>query len=1054
MIRALMQFFIRYSVATYVVILAFFLFGLIGVNSLSSSFFPLVPSEIININIVYPGASPGEIEEGVVLKIEDNLRGLIGIDRVSSVSSENSARITIEIEKSADIDVVLADVKNAVDRVPNFPGGMEPPIVAKRENIQEAISFSLSGKSSVDLRELKLEARKIEDELREIKGISQVSLRGFPNEEIEIALQEDRMRAFQLSFREVANAISSSNILTTGGKIKTADEELLIRANAKHYYAAELENLVIRGSTSGHLIRLKDIAVLREKWEENPDRVYYNGQPAIDFGVSATNNEDLIANAEACVAYIEKYNAENPSFGLYVTRDASITLIQRTELLSKNGLIGIFLVVLFLSFFLRPSLAFWVAFGLPISFLGMFIILPHVGVTINVLSLFGMIIVIGILVDDGIVISENIYHHYEKGKSPIRAAIDGTMEVIPAVLSAILTTIIAFSTFYFLDGRVGNFFSEVSTVVILTLAISLIEALLILPSHLSHSNALKKGGSRFKFNEWGDRFMNFMKEKLYAPSFAYVLRHPYVGFSILIALFMITIGAMQGGILKSTFFPAIASDRVNINLVMPQGTNEKITHEIISKIEADVWQVNEEWREKQTGGKDIVVNTVGQIGPGTANGSVQVNLLPGEERDFTAHEIAAAIREKVGFIPGVEQLNFGSNTNFGGLPVSISLLGHDLRELKTAKQKLKSEMMQHPKLKDVSDNDPAGPKEVEIQLRDVAYQMGFTLQSVMSQVRSGFFGLQAQRFQRGRDEIRVYVRYERDGRNSLDDLDQMELVAPMGQRVRFGDIADYQIRRGDITINHLDGKREILVQADMISSKESAIEILDELKEGPVAEILREYPSVSAVYEGQNREAEKMQRSASKALPVILFLIYMVIAFTFRSYSQPLLLLVMVPFSLIGVAWGHYIHNFPINILSMLGIIALIGIIVNDGLVLISKYNGYIKQGQSFFEALYNAGLSRFRAIFLTTITTVAGLGPLIFETSRQAQFLIPMAISIAYGIAIATFLTLYLLPLLLLMVNNLKYWAYWLYHDKKRPRVEFERAYKEWKNDQNTKYE
>jgi len=1051
--KNLIAFFIKYPVATNVLILGFFVFGYLGLGNMKSSFFPLVPSELINIQISYFGAAPNEIEEGIVLKIEDNLKGLVGIERVTSISSENAATITVDIDKGFDIDAILADVKNAVDRVPNFPSAMEPPVVSKVENIQQAISFTLSGKD-MDLRTLKKVARNIEDEIRNLPGISQLELSGFPNEEIEIAVQDQQLKAYNLSFDQVAAAVSQTNLLATGGSIKTTQEEFLIRANNKYYEAINFENIVLRADAAGNVIYLKDVATIRDRWEENPDRIYFNGDPAISFTVSATNNEDLITNADSILAYMDAYNASSANAQLNVSRDSSVTLKQRTKLLQENGMIGIFLVLLLLSIFLKPTLALWVAFGLPISFLGMFIFAPYCGVTINVLSLFAMIIVIGILVDDGIVIAENIYNEYEKGKSPIQAAIDGTMDVLPAILSAILTTILAFSTFFFLDSRVGDFFGEVASVVVLTLGISLIEALLILPAHLAHSNALKKGGSSFVINEFGDKVLKWIRTNLYAPSLRFVINNRIFGFAIPIALLMITIGAIQGGVIRFTFFPSIASDVIVVNLKMPQGTNEQITNDIIQSIEDKVWASSEELKEQQTGNIDVVRNTLRRIGPGSSNASITINLLPGEERDLSADVISNDIRERVGFIPGVERLTFGANTNFGGRPVAISLTGNNITELKAAKTELKAKLKTLSQLKDISDNDPLGIKEIKLKLKPNAYMLGFTLQSLMSQVRSGFFGRQAQRFQRGRDEIRVYVRYETDGRNSITDLSNMEVLTPNGVRVPLSEIATYEIARGEVAINHLNGRREIEVSADLVNNKDSAPDILANIRAEFMPTLLTKYPSVSPLYEGQNREAGKFQVSAKKVAPVILMLIFAVIAFTFRSYVQPFLILAMVPFSLIGVGWGHEFHDFPINILSFLGIIALIGIMVNDGLVLIVKYNSFIKEGYSFEKAIYTAGLSRFRAIFLTSLTTIAGLAPLIFETSFQAQFLIPMAISIAYGIGIATFLTLYMLPLMLYLSNDIKYLWSWFYNGKRPQRHELEGAYKERENLKEFDYE
>lgn len=1044
--------FIKYPVLANIVILGFFVFGVVGMYSLKSSYFPLNESRNVSINVSYPGASPQEMEEGIVLKIEDNLRGLIGIDRFTSTSSENSATVMVEILKGEDIDAVLADIKNAVDKVPSFPVGMEPPVISKEIFRTEAVSFVVSG-DNVPLLSLKGIAREVETDLRAIDGISQVEVSGYPAEEIEIAVDEEKLKAYNLTFQEVANAVASTNILVTGGSIKTAHEEYLIRVNNRVYHGSELDHIIVKAEESGNKIRLRDLAVVRDRWSETPNRSYFNGKPSVRIQVNTTNSEDLIDVADKTKEYIETYNATHDNVQLSITRDASIVIVQRTELLIRNGIQGMALVMFFLALFLKPRLAFWVAFGLPISFLGMFIFAGQMGVTINVLSLFGMIIVIGILVDDGIVIAENIYDQHQKGKSPVRAAIDGTMEVLPAITSAILTTLVAFSTFFFLDGRIGEFFSEVAVIVILTLGISLIEALIILPAHVAHSKAITSKQKSYWFNIYADRLMGWMRDRLYAPFLKFFIKNKFLGFAIPITLLLLTIGAMGGGIIRFTFFPNVASDRVSIILRMPQGTHEAITDSIISEIEKAAWKVNEDFTARQAGNKNVIENITKRIGPGSSAASLFINLLPGEERDFPSFAISTAINEEVGNLPEVESIEFGSGSNFGGNPISVSLLSNDIDELKAAKQFLKSNLLKNSLLKDITDNDPAGIKEIKITLKESAYAMGFQLNNVISQVRSGFFGNQAQRFQRRRDEIRVWVRYEKEQRSSIKNLDDMRIASPTGERVPLREIADYEIQRGEIAINHLDGKREIRVDGDLKDPNNSATEIMTDIKTEMLPLMKEQFPNVTAVFEGQNREANKTTDSAATILPIIVFLIFVIIAFTFRSFSQPLLLLLMVPFSLIGVAWGHWIHGFSINVLSFLGIIALIGIVVNDGLVLISKFNGYLKEGMKYDDALFAAGKSRFRAIFLTSVTTVAGLAPLIFETSRQAQFLIPMAIAIAYGIVLATILTLVMLPLMLSTGNLFKVYWTWLIKGKKPTREEVERAIIEQKADMEESY-
>lgn len=1056
--RKVIEYFIKYHVAVNVIIIAFFVFGIVGALSLKSSFFPLADSKNILISITYPGASPQEIEEGIVLKIEDNLKGLQGVDRVTSTSSENSGTINVEIEKGQDIDFMLLEVKNAVDRVPSFPTGMEPLVVSKLEAVRETIDFVVSGES-ISLATLKQIGRQVENDLRAIDGISQIEISGYPEEEIEIAVNENSLLAYDVSFNEVAQAVSNANILVTGGNIKTNAEEYLIRANNRSYYGEELSNVVVRGDASGRMVRLKDVAIVRDRFSETPNTAFYNDNLAVNISITSTNTEDLIGSAENVKEYIEEFNQKYNNVQLSVVNDRSIALVQRTDLLTENAIVGMILVLIFLSLFLNTRLAFWVAFGLPIAFLGMFVFAPMLNVTINVLSLFGMIIVIGILVDDGIVIAENIYQHYEKGKSPIQAAVDGTMEVIPPIVSAIITTVLAFSIFLFLDGRIGDFFSEVSVIVILTLVVSLVEALIILPAHLAHSKALKKQSDEPKtglalvfsklriINKLGDSAMAWMRDKLYSPSLQFALRYKLLTFSFFVMALFLTFGSIGGGIIRTAFFPRIASDTAVVELLMPNGTNEKVTDSIISMIQEKAVLVNQELTEKyldETDDRQMFVNMIKNVGPGSSAARLVINLLPGEERPDAVRSdvVTNRLRELVGPVIGVESLIYGSGGNFGGDPVSVSLLGNNITELKAAKSELKEAMVNNALLKDVADNDPAGIKEIQLQLKESAYLLGLDLQTVMNQVRAGFFGTQSQRFQRGQDEIRVWVRYDRENRSSIVDLDEMRIVAPSGDRVPLKEIASYSIARGDVAINHLDGQREIQVSSDLKDAKTtSAPDIMAWIRNEVMPEIQSKYPTVTASYEGQNRERKKLMDSLNFAGLTVLFLIYITIAFTFRSFSQPLLLLLLVPFSLTAVAWGHWIQDFSINILSMLGIIALIGIMVNDGLVLIGKFNGNLRSGMKFDEAIYEAGRSRFRAIFLTSITTIAGLAPLLFEKSRQAQFLKPMAISIAYGIGFATILTLIMLPIFLSFSNSAKVGVKWLRTGNNITKEEVERA-------------
>jgi len=1028
-LKKLVTYFIKYPVAVKVVIAAFIIFGYFSYKSITSTFFPIITNRFIQVKLVYPGASPEEMEEGIVIKIEENLKSISGIERITSTSSENAANVKIEVLMGHNPETVLNDVKNAVERINSLPVGLETPVVFRQENANFTISFALSA-DKIDIKSLKDIARNIEDDFLRHEGISKVEIKGFPDEEIEIAFREDALQAYNITFEQAANAVKGSNLEITGGTVKGATEELLIRAKSKNYYAQGFEEIVVKAGPQG-VVKLKDIATISDKWSEKPDKITLNGKSAVEIAVNNTDSEDILGTSKYVNSYVKNFNKQNSYVKATVIRDQAITLNERQNLLVKNGLAGILLVLLFLSLFLNWRIAFWVAASFPISFFGMFIIAAWVGVTINVISLFGMIVVIGILVDDGIVVSENVYQHFEQGKTPIRAAIDGTMEVLPAVFSAILTTLVAFGTFFFLEGRAGEFFSEMSVVVMATLAVSLIECVILLPAHLAHSKAMH-GKLEKNFLEKGmDKVMYYMRDKTYAPALRFSLKNRLLTLAFAVGLFIITVGAFKGGIIKATFFPFIERDNIDIALSMPAGTRETITEEKLDKIEAAIWVVNQDIKTKRKDSANVILYAEKQIGPNTNEGKLNIILLSSEERMMPSYIITNLIREKAGDMSEAEKLTYGSSGPFG-LPVSVSLLGKNNAELEACKNELKAQMNNLSSLKDVVDNNQEGQKEITIKLKDKAYILGLRERDIMSQVRQGFFGNEVQRIQRGVDEIKVWVRYDERDRSTITNLEDMRIRTADGGQYPLRELATYSIERGIVNINHLDAQREIKVEADVKDPNVSVPDILTQVKTEILPPILAKYPGVTPLYEGQNREAGKTQKSAARTVPVVLIFILIIITFTFRSLAQAIIVFLIIPLSIVGVAWGHYVHGLPLSIFSYLGVFALIGIIVNDSLVLVSRMNQYLKAGESFKDAVYLAGVVRFRAIFLTSITTIAGLAPLILEKSFQAQFLIPMAISVAYGIAIATFLTLLILPILLSLYSDIKLGAFWLWNGKK----------------------
>lgn len=1020
--KNLITYTIKYPVIANLIMLILVFFGFLAFAQLKYNFFPDTPVQNIKIQVAYPGASPEEVEEGIIYKIEDNLKGVIGVERVTSVASENFADITVELVYKADPNVMLQEVKNAIDKVSSFPQDIEQPVVFKLESFNFAVSFALSG--DVDLMVLKEAGERIERELRRSDIISQVAITGFPDREIEIGLTEANARKYGLSFQEVRNAVAQANIELTGGTIETATEDILIRARSKSLEVEQIKAIVLRADRGGKNLTIGDVAEVRERWEDNPARRYLDGRPSVVINVQTTVSEDILAAADYVNAYIKQFNAEHEELKIDVIRDGSVTLQERIDLLLENGLLGAFMVFALLALVLHHRLAFWTALGIPISFLGMFIFMLFFGYTINVISLFGMIIVVGILVDDGVVVSENIYRLHEEGYDRYTAAIKGTLEVIPSITSGVLTTVTIFSIFFFIEGTVGNVLSDIAFVVIVTLLMSLIEAFFILPAHIAHSKSMEKGAEPNWLQKIMDKVMYFLIQKTYRPILEFVIKHSYLPVAIVFAILISSFGLIRGGFVKTTFFPIVEQDYINITLELPSGTNEAKTLQTLDKIQVAVDSVNARYEAKY--GTKAVLNVDRTLGPRSNQGVLSLILLTSEKRVLRAFELNSQFREELGFLPEAEKLSFATQTPFGDA-ISIAVIGDDLDQIRGAKEMLKERMRLNPNLKDVNDNDSPGNKELTLTLKDQAYALGFTLQQLMGQVRSGFFGAEVQRLQKGEDEVRVWVRYLDNERTNIAALQQMRITAANGNSFPLSELADIKEERGVININHIDGFREVRVSADVGNIAVSVPDELGALEANVFPEIMQRYPGVKFQLEGQSRETAKTQRSAAKVLPVLLGIMFALIIFTFRSFSQTFLIFVIIPFSFTGVIFGHWVHGVQFGVLSVLGVIALIGVLVNDSLVFVNAFNSRLKSGEPLKEAVFQTGLTRFRPIVLTTVTTVAGLSPIINETSFQAQFLIPMAISIAYGLAYATVLTLVLLPGLLLISNKVKLIIEWV---------------------------
>lgn len=1024
--RKVIRFFVKNVSLVNLCILIILFFGVFAALQLSSTFFPERETQYITVQAVYPGASPVEMEESIVLKIEDNLEGITGIKQITSRTEEDRTSVQAEIYADADENLVLQEIKNEVDRISTFPTGLEELNVYKEEQLNPAGQLVLKGED-ISITALQDLADQVEDDLRSYDNITRVSIFGYNEEEVEISVKEEALRNYGLTIEDVSQAIAAENIRSTGGILRGEELEYRLRVEEREYYAAGFKDIPIIKNEDGTIIRLSDVAEVKDDTQEGAQRVFMDGERSINITVNTTNEEDILTASENIKEYIEEFNSSREGVELELVDDATENLRERIGLLQKNGLLGAFLVVLLLGMFLRVRLAFWVALSIPISFCGMFILAVWYGLTINVISLFGMIIVIGILVDDGIVVGENIYQKYEAGLPPIEAAVEGTMQVVPAVTSAIITTIVAFSFFFFIPGQIGEYFSEVAFVVSVTLAFSLIEVFIFLPAHLAHSKSLHEENDKESFQQKIANSIKIFRDRAYLPFLEFSLRNKALVFFGTLSVLVITMASISGPIIRTTFFPDIEQNNIDVEVFLTRAINVDYTEEQGRRMAEAGERLNEKYREQFDIDEDIIRNIETRVGYETNELNMTYYLMSSEERPIRTPEIVSDLREEVGDIPRATRVSYEGGSPFGK-PVAISLISSNFDELENAADQLKTELKNTPELADVIDNQDEEEPEIHISLNDRAYALGFSTREISNQVRDAFFGNEVQRLQRGKNEVRVWVRYEEDQRRSETDIMNMEVTDEEGNRYPLSELADLSYELGLVSITHRDGVREILVEADLSDPQLSAPDILSELEQTTLADITSTYPSVSYELQGEAEQTSDVTSAASTILPILLLLIFVIIVFTFKSISQALVIMAIIPFGIIGAAWGHYIHGIALGILSLLGIIALVGILVNDGLVLVTRYNDELREGKSVYEAMVTAGKARFRPIILTTATTAAGLAPLILDGSFQAQFLIPMAISVAYGLLAATFLLLILLPILLITANNAKRLMHWLW--------------------------
>ncbi len=1013
--------------------------GLLSIISIKQEVFPEISSDIIIVSVIYKGAAPQEIEEGVCIRIEEEIQSLEGIKRITSRASEGLGTVSIELLPGTDMSKMLDDVKARVDAIDTFPEETEKPVIQEVLNRRQVINVALSG--DTDERSLKVLADTIREEILDLEGITQAQVTSVRPYEISVEVSEQTLRRYELSFDEVVRAIRRSSLDLPGGSIKTPGGEVLLRTKGQAYSGREFEQIVLRALPDGTRILLGDVANVVDGFAETDQHARFDGKPAALIQVFRVGDEDAIQVADAVKAYVEKAGQRIPAgIELTIWSDYSRLLKSRIDLLLRNGRSGLILVFIILTLFLRVRLAFWVALGVPFAFLGAIWIMPVFDVSVNMISLFAFILVIGIVVDDAIVVGENIFTEMESGKKGVQAATNGVKRVFVPVIFAVLTTVAAFWPLLNVEGVIGKIMRFIPVIVILTLIFSLFEALFVLPAHLGHLKFVEQKTHtgiqdvwvRFQ-NRFDRLFLRFI-DRAYRPSLRLGLRLRYITFAVGIAMLLLTLGMLGGGWIKFVFFPSIDADNVVAQLTMPLGSPVEVTEKAVRLLEKTAHELDKEFDTE-----DLVRHTLASIGEqpsknetqgpfageeiftGSHLGEVNIELKPSEDRTVSSIEVANRWRDLTGEIPGAVELVFVSSLFSTGEPINIQFASSNWDALREAGRKLKEKLADYPGVYDIADSYREGKQEIRLDIKPEAESLGLGLSDLGRQVRQYFYGEEAQRIQRGRDEIPVMVRYPAHERRSLDNLENSFIRMPGGIEVPFSVAADALLARGYSTIERTDRNRTLNITADVDESKANANEILAEVTVNVLPALLENYPEVSYSLEGENRDQKDALDSLKTGFAFALIVIYALLAIPFKSYLQPLIVMAVIPFGIVGAIWGHMIMGLNLTILSMFGLVALTGVVVNDSLVMIDFINRYRASGHSIDEAIREAGVSRFRAITLTSLTTFAGLTPLLLEKSLQAQFLIPMAASLAFGVIFATFITLMLVPVSYQIMEDLR---------------------------------
>ena len=1035
--ESLIRWFVNNKVVSNLLMILIIITGATTIPMLKMEVFPEIDLNIINVSAVYPGATPSDVEEAICIKIEERLQGLDGVKKITSNASENVGSVNVEIISGEDPNDLLDRIKAEVDAIDTFPDNVEKPICRKIAGANPVISVAVHG--DLDDNSLNKLTEDIKDEIDGLPEVTLTSIVADLENEIKINIKESSLRKYNLSFQNIARSIREWSLNMPSGSIETEDGEILIRSNSQGYTIADFAKIPLIINPNGSIVYLDDISDITDTFSDKFEMDFqFNGDKANLITVFRVGNQNALDVSAAVKGYVFNKNLELPSTVRVTAWDDEARILSgRIETIVRNAQQGLILVIIVLALFLKPKLAFWVSLGIPISFMGGFWLFGPLDLSINMLSLFTFILVLGIVVDDAIVVGENIALFKERGMNSVDAAVKGAMQVATPVFFAVLTTMVTFSPMLAVEGDIGGIWRIFPLVVISVLVWSLIESLTILPAHLAHSSDEEPKNKILllvsnKWNSMQEKIVGglyYVTHRVYKPILLKAVNKPFSALSFAAGIFVLTIGIMLSGILKFSFFPAVEDDLAIATIEYPSGTPIEVTREGYNKLE-EAATILESQLKEEFSDQSIIRNrlsTIGYLpmltktsrGPGNLDAlfvgpnmaEVALELAPSENRTISTEEVVRKWRNIMPNLPGVKEISFKSDLFSAGDPINIQLSSKYMDDLISAKDELKTQLVRFPGVFDVSDTYNVGKEEISINLLPAAKSYGVSMLMVASQVRQAFYGLEVQTVQRGRNELKVMLQYPQNDRSSISDLENMMILTPTGSTIPVRQIARLEIGEGLASIERKNRKRSINVTADVDLSITNGNEVIATVMSSIMPKILQKYNSVAYSLEGEQQEQGDNLRSLGKNFLLAMIVVYMLLAIPFKSYFQPLVVMSSIPFGITGAVLGHIFLGLNLSVLSMMGIVALTGVVVNDSLVMVDFINRYRSEGNSIKNAVLEAGPRRFRPIFLTSLTTFVGLIPLILEKSTQAKFMIPMAVSLSFGVLFATAITLLLVP-------------------------------------------